>query len=140
MKVAVGNIKDMRRPPRRAVCATSWFASWKRAISCGSRTNARTTRIPESCSRKISLIRSMRTCMTRNVGTILETTVPRMIMTSGTAMTMIHDKLTSCCRASTSPPMAVNGAATSRVQVVSTNICTCCTSLVIRVINEGAPK
>ena len=32
------------------------------------------------------------------------------------------------------------GAATSIVQVITTSICTCCTSLVLRVISDGAPK
>ncbi len=38
------------------------------------------------------------------------------------------------------PPMAVIGAATSSVQVIRTSICTCCTSLVMRVISDGAPN
>ena len=38
------------------------------------------------------------------------------------------------------PPTIVIGAATSSVQVISTSICTCCTSLVMRVISDGAPK
>ena len=38
------------------------------------------------------------------------------------------------------PPTHMIGAATSIVQVISTSICTCCTSLVVRVISEGAPK
>ena len=32
------------------------------------------------------------------------------------------------------------GAATSSVQIISTSICTCCTSLVMRVISDGAPN
>ena len=32
------------------------------------------------------------------------------------------------------------GADTAIVQPISTSICTCCTSLVVRVISEGAPK
>ena len=38
------------------------------------------------------------------------------------------------------PPTHMIGAATSSVQVISTSICSCCTSLVLRVISEGAPK
>ena len=38
------------------------------------------------------------------------------------------------------PPTHVIGAATSSVQVISTSICTCCTSLVMRVISDGAPN
>ena len=40
----------------------------------------------------------------------------------------------------TTPPTNVIGAATSRVHVISTSICTCWTSLVIRVISDGAPN
>ena len=38
------------------------------------------------------------------------------------------------------PPTIVIGAATSSVHVISTSICTCLTSLVMRVISDGAPK
>ena len=38
------------------------------------------------------------------------------------------------------PPTMVIGAATSSVHVISTSICTCWTSLVMRVISDGAPK
>ena len=40
------------------------------ADSCGSRTNARTTRMPVICSRSTRLIWSMRVCSSRNFGTI----------------------------------------------------------------------
>ena len=40
----------------------------------------------------------------------------------------------------TIPPTAMIGAITSIVNVISTSICTCCTSLVLRVISDGAPK
>ncbi len=38
------------------------------------------------------------------------------------------------------PPTHMIGAVTIIVQVISTSICTCCTSLVVRVISDGAPK
>ncbi len=38
------------------------------------------------------------------------------------------------------PPTMVIGAATSSVQAISTSICTWVTSLVMRVISDGAPK
>ena len=40
----------------------------------------------------------------------------------------------------TIPPMQSMGAAMIIVQVISTSICTCCTSLVPRVMSEGAPN
>lgn len=38
------------------------------------------------------------------------------------------------------PPTHMIGADTSRVNVISASICTCWTSLVVRVISDGAPK
>ena len=38
------------------------------------------------------------------------------------------------------PPTTVIGAATARVHDITTSICTCCTSLVMRVISDGAPN
>ena len=38
------------------------------------------------------------------------------------------------------PPMHMIGAATNRVQVISTSICTCWTSLVLRVIRDGGAE
>ena len=72
ISVAVGNINACRRPPRSAVSVSAVFASANRLASSGSRAKARTTRIPVSCSRIISLMRSMRSCIRRNVGTMLE--------------------------------------------------------------------
>ena len=38
------------------------------------------------------------------------------------------------------PPTAIMGADASTVSAITMNICTCCTSLVLRVISEAAPK
>ncbi len=38
------------------------------------------------------------------------------------------------------PPTIMIGAATNIVQVITTSICTCWTSLVMRVISDGAPN
>ncbi len=38
------------------------------------------------------------------------------------------------------PPTAMIGAMTIMVKVINVSICTCCTSLVLRVMSEGAPK
>ncbi len=82
----------------------------------------------------------MRSCMTRKSGTIR--TMMRLTATSrtGIATAMIADSPTSCCSAMMTPPTARMGALTSIVDVMSTSICTCCTSLVDRVMSEGAPK
>ena len=38
------------------------------------------------------------------------------------------------------PPTAMIGAATIMVALMTTSICTCCTSFVVRVISDGAPN
>ena len=38
------------------------------------------------------------------------------------------------------PTTSVIGAAMAIVMAITTSICTCCTSLVMRVINDGAPN
>ena len=53
---------------------------------------------------------------------------------------MSQDSPTSWRSAMMMPPTHMIGAATSIVQVITTSICTCWTSLVLRVISDGAPK
>ena len=53
---------------------------------------------------------------------------------------MSQERPTSCCSAMMTPPIASMGAETKSVQVMRTTICTCCTSFVVRVMREGAPK
>ena len=50
------------------------------------------------------------------------------------------DSCTSVRSAMITPPTAVSGAAIIMVRPISTSICTCCTSLVVRVISDGAPN
>ena len=38
------------------------------------------------------------------------------------------------------PPMAMIGAEIMMLSIISTTICTCCTSLVLRVMSDGVPK
>ncbi len=52
----------------------------------------------------------------------------------------INDSPPSSRTARMVPPMAVIGAASSSVQESRTSICTCCTSLVMRVISDGGPN
>jgi hypothetical protein len=59
---------------------------------------------------------------------------------AGTQTSISQDSPTSSRSAMTMPPTHMIGAATSSVQVMTTSICTCCTSLVVRVISDGAPK
>ena len=71
MRSTSGNVVAIQRPTRRATSVTSRFAVSNRRVSNGSRTNARTTRIPVICSRRILLTASMRTCMSRKLGIVL---------------------------------------------------------------------
>ena len=140
INVAVGNINDCKRPPRSATSVTAALASLKRCFSSGSRTKARTIRIPVSCSRRISLMRSMRSCILRKVGTMLPIMIPSRTARIGIANIKIRDNPKSWCIARNTPPIDVNGALSNKVHVINTSICTCCTSFVIRVISDGAPN
>ena len=136
----VGNISAISRPARSAVSVSSALTSPKRRASWRSRTKARTTRMPVICSRSTWLMPSMRSCMTRNWGTMRDTIRPTLITRAGMLMRRSSERPASSRIAITVPPMAVMGAATSSVQDSSTSICTCCTSFVMRVIRVGAPK
>ncbi len=59
----MGKIRIISRPTRSAVRVRSALAAPNRAVSCGSRTNARTTRMPEICSRSTRFTMSMRVCI-----------------------------------------------------------------------------
>ena len=137
--ITVGNMNAMRRPTRREVIVRSSFAWAKRWASSGSRTNARTTRIPVICSRSTALILSMRSCMTWNCGTIRMMMSPTPNTSTGMLTSRSSERGPSSRTAKITPPTIVKGAATRSVQVIRTRICTCVTSLVILVISEGAP-
>ncbi len=95
--------------------------------------------MPVICSRRIRFTPSMRSCMARKPGTIREITNPTARNSSGTQTASSQDSPRSSRIAISTPPTIMIGAATIIVQVISTSICTCCTSLVLRVISEGAP-
>jgi len=82
----------------------------------------------------------MRTCMTRKLGTILLTTKPTLRKSAGTTTASTQPRPTSSRSAMITPPTIMIGEDTAIVQAISTSICTCCTSLVLRVISDGAPK
>ena len=54
--------------------------------------------------------------------------------------TSSSDSWTSALTAMMIPPMAVIGAAMAIVVPITTSICTCCTSFVMRVISDGVPS
>jgi hypothetical protein len=138
--MTIGKISACSLPAASATAVTSVLAAWNRSVSTGSRTNARTTRMPVICSRSTRLMPSMRTCMSRNFGTIRAMTSPIATISTGTQTAISQDRPTSSCKAMATPPTHMIGAATSIVQDTSTSICTCCTSFVLRVISDGAPN
>ena len=82
----------------------------------------------------------MRTCITRKLGTIWRTISPTDRASTGTTTTMSHESPTSSRIAMTTAPTIMIGADTNIVKPIRTSICTCWTSLVSRVISDGAPK
>ena len=67
-------------------------------------------------------------------------TSPTMNSSSGTATPISQLRPTSCCNAMTMPPIANSGAVTIMVDPIIVSICTCCTSLVLRVMSDPAPN
>ncbi len=82
----------------------------------------------------------MRACILRKFGTIRLTTSPTLRKSAGTTMARIQPRPKSSRSAMITPPTIMIGADTAMVQAISTSICTCVTSLVPRVISEGAPN
>ncbi len=140
MTVTVGNIAAWSRPRRSDVSVRSWLASAKRATSWGSRTNARTTLMPVICSRRTRLTASIRSCITWKPGTIWKTIEPSSTEAAGTHTSRTTDRPTSSRSAMITPITIVSGAAIIIVTPITTSSCTCWTSLVIRVMSDGAPK
>ena len=78
--------------------------------------------------------------MTWNCGTIRDTTSPMQMISAGMETSRINDNGPSSRTAMMTPPIIVIGAAAASVNVMSTRIWTWVTSLVILVINDGAPR
>ena len=138
--ITVGNIAACQRPARMATSVSCALASANRVVSCSSRTYARTTRTPVICSRSSRLTSSMRSCISRKLGTIWRMMSPMEMPRTGTTARTSQDRPMSSRAAMMMPPTIMIGAATMSVPPISTSICTCCTSLVSRVISDGAPK
>ena len=138
--MTTGNISAMSLPTRNETSMRSALAASKRPRSCSSRTKARITRMPAICSRTTRFTVSMRTCMRRNSGRIRMTRTTTIPMSTGRMTTSRPDRGTSWRRAMMIPPTHMIGAVTMRVKASRTSIWTCWTSLVVRVMSEGAPK
>ena len=85
-------------------------------------------------------MRSMRTCICWNAGTIRETIRPSTSTVPGIANTSTTESPRSSRTAITMPITIVSGAAIIIVAAMTTSICTCWTSFVIRVISDAAPN
>ncbi len=82
----------------------------------------------------------MRSCITWYCGTMRRMMATMTTMSTGMLTTSNQPRPTSSLSAMMMPPTAVIGAASSRVHTICTSICTCCTSLVMRVMSDGAPR
>ena len=66
--------------------------------------------------------------------------LPATMSSAGMETARIQLSPTSCRTAMMMPPIAIIGAITSMVALIIASICTCCTSFVLRVMSEPAPK
>ena len=69
-----------------------------------------------------------------------DTMTPSTIISSGRVTASSHERPRSCRIAMNTPTTTISGAEITIVQVICTSICTCCTSFVMRVMSDGAPK
>ena len=82
----------------------------------------------------------MRVCIFWKLGTICHTITPIAVAITGTTTATSQARPTSSRSAITMPPTIMIGAITITVPPISTTSWTCCTSLVSRVISDGAPN
>ena len=140
MSMTIGTSSEKKVPIRKPRSMSDWLAVSKRLRSRRSRTKARMTRMPLSCSRTTWLMRSMLLWFFRKAGVIWRMMAPTRTMRTATATATIHDRPMSSRRAMMTAPTMVNGAPRIMMQVMRMSCWTCCTSLVVRVMSEGAPK
>ena len=138
--ITVGHISACSLPTDSAVAVRSSFAASNRTASAGSRTNARTTRMPVICSRITRLTVSIFGCIARNFGTIRQMMRPMLIASAGMHTSSSFDSERSSRTAITMPPMHMIGDIRNIVALICTSVWTCWTSLVVRVISDGAPS
>ena len=96
--------------------------------------------MPLSTSRVTRFTRSIRTCIALKSGIADRTIRPMNTSSTGMATKTTAESDTLRRSAMTMPPIIVMGATRITVRIISTTIWTCCTSLVVRVISDGAPK
>ena len=86
-----GNMVTKTRPMFRLSLVMSWFASVKRFVSCSSRPNARTTRMPAICSRSRPLMLSSFSCIFLNMGMSTAAMMATTTVSVSTAVTTSQD-------------------------------------------------
>ncbi|SKS55377.1 Uncharacterised protein [Mycobacteroides abscessus subsp. abscessus] len=86
-----GSIRACHRPAASAASDTSATAALNRLRSTASRLNARTTRMPDSCSRITRLMPSIRRCIRRKIGSIECTMYQLASPSAGMLTTRSHD-------------------------------------------------
>ncbi len=96
--------------------------------------------MPVSFSRTTWFTRSILTCIDLNSGIAVRSIRPMITAMSGMMIAIIADSCTSCLSAMKMPPTIMIGARIITLSIIMTTICTCWTSLVFRVMSEGAPK
>ena len=140
MSIMSGIMNVITRFVNSCVFMRRRFASSKRSSSCDSRPNARTTGMPVRISRDTRFTRSMSFCMILNFG--IATFMRNSITTAmaSTAATMIQPIERFVRAIMIMPPMAKMGAYRIMRSIMTDTICTCCTSLVPRVMSEAAEK
>ena len=79
-------------------------------------------------------------CIARNFGIIRLMMKPRLPASTGMHTSNRRDRSRSSRSAITIPPTHMIGAITIIVALINTSVWTCCTSLVVRVISDGAPN
>lgn len=138
--ITSGNISASSRPVPSETSVRSVLARPNRSVSYRSRTKARMTRLPVICSRSTRLTVSSRFCMERKSGRSRQTTTPTEAAITGSTASSTPESGTSWPSAMITPPTHMMGAVTISVKVIRASIWTCWTSLVVRVIRDGAPK
>ena len=140
IKSKAGNASANSRLTRSAVAVRSVLAVANRSASWVPRLKARITRTPVICSRITWLMRSILSCIDWNRGTAKMIMPPMTATIKGTATIRTAESGTLVRSARIRPPMPMMGATTRSVSPSCTNICTCWTSSVLRVIKEAVPN
>ena len=115
----------------------SRFALSNRSSSNRSLLKARITDTPVRISRDTRFRRSTRACIFLNLGMATAISTPTKARMRATATAMIHPMPVLVPSTFTMPPMPMMGAYTTIRSIITTTICTCWMSLVLRVIREA---